>query len=295
MKVSIIIPNYNGKALLEKNLLSVVKAKGVSGNQVGEIIVVDDCSTDGSTLYLKERFPEIRLIKHTINRGFSAAVNTGVRSSRGELVCLLNTDVIPNEDFLIATLPHFENPNVFAVSLHEEGYGWAKGDFKDGFVIHSPGKELEKTHRTFWVSGGSGVFRRSQWIKLGGLDEKLFSPFYWEDIDIGYRAHKRGMSLLWEPKSHVTHEHEATVKKLSKRYVDRIRERNQLLFIWKNITSVNLTRRHIANLIKRIITHPGYILVFLSALKKIRKVQKARDRESKEAKISDEAVFASFK
>ncbi len=209
MKISIVIPNWNGRELLEKNLPEVIKACENKKNRIREIIVVDDASTDRGVELIKEKFPKVRLIKHRINRGFSATVNTGARSSKGDLIALLNTDVSPRKDFLEKITPHFKNKSVFGVSLHEEDYGWARGYFKEGFIVHEPGPESKKAHPTFWVSGGSGVFRRSIWMKLKGLDEKLLSPFYWEDLDISYRALKRGYQLWWEPKARVVHEHEA--------------------------------------------------------------------------------------
>ena len=115
-----------------------------------------------------------------------------------------------------AVLPHFKHQEVFAVSLHEQGYGFAKGRFKDGFIVHEPG-ESAVAKETFWVNGGSGVFRRRVWIELKGMDETLLSPFYWEDVDLSYRAHKRGWSLVWEPNAKVVHEHESTIKNLEQK------------------------------------------------------------------------------
>lgn len=295
MKISIVIPNWNGRELLEKNLPEVIKAYENKENRIKEIIIVDDASTDKSVELVKEKFPKVRLIKHKINRGFSATVNTGARSSKGDLIALLNTDVSPRKDFLEKIILHFKDKNVFGVSLHEEGYGWARGYFKEGFIVHEPGSESKKAHTTFWVSGGSGVFKRSIWMKLKGLDEKLLSPFYWEDLDISYRALKRGYQLWWEPTARVVHEHEAIMSRLPKKYVGGIRERNQLLVIWKNITSPNLFRKHIIGLFRRMARHPGYLRVVLAALPKMKVVLKARKKERKESKISDEAIFAKFK
>ncbi len=294
LEASVVIPNYNGKELLEKNLPKVLACLENKANRIKEIIIVDDASTDGSVKLIKEKFPEIKLIKHRINRGFSATVNTGARMAKGRLIVLLNNDVVPKEDFLISVFPHFRNKNVFAVSLHEKDFSWAKGKFENGFIVHGPGPKTRKTHQTFWVSGGSGVFRRSQWMKLGGMDEKLFSPFYWEDLDLCYRAAKRGWGLLWEPKARVEHKHESTISRWPKKYVQRIQERNQLLFTWKNLTSPYLFRRHIAGLLNRMVRRPGYIRIVFMALLKIRQVWKARKKEKKETKISDEAIFARF-
>jgi len=294
-KVSVVIPSYNGKNLLKENLPFVVKAKENSENGILEIIVVDDGSDDSSTALIKKDFPGVKLIRHKVNRGFSASINTGVRSSKGELICLLNNDVIPTSDFLESVIRHFDDPKIFGISLNESGeLGWSKGFFSDGFIGHDIGGKSNVAHDSFWVSGGSGVFKRSIWMELGGMDEKLFSPFYWEDLDLSYRAMKRGYRVLWEPKAKVTHRHRSTIDQLNQKYVDKIIGRNQLLFIWKNITSERLFRKHIAGLIKRVFRHPGYLAVIFMALGKIGRLTKARIKEIKESKVSDEAIFARF-
>lgn len=294
MKSSIIIPNFNGEKLLEKNLPQVIEAWRNKDNGIGEVIVIDDGSWDGSVKLIKEKFPQVKLIKHTKNRGFSAAVNTGARAARGDFLVLLNSDVIPSENFLVSTQKLFSDPDVFAVSLHEQGYAWARGFFQDGYLQIGPGKETSKPHLSFWVSGGSGVFRRDKWIKLGGMDEKLLSPFYWEDIDLCYRAAKRGWKNLWDSEAHVEHKHESTIGKLPRKYVERIRERNQLLFTWKNLQSPNLWRKHLAGVLARLIRHPGYLRVILMTLPRLRLALKLRAKEKKESKISDEAILARF-
>ena len=294
LDVSIVIPNHNGEELLKQNLRFIVEAGDNRSNRIKEIIIVDDGSTDGSVKYVQKYFPQVKLIKHKTNRGFSSAVNTGARTSSSSFITLLNTDIIPQVDFLESIFPHFNDKNVFAVSLNEQQYSWAKGEFEKGFVGHKPGKGKSKVHDTFWVSGGSGVFRRDIWMKLKGLDEKLFSPFYWEDVDICYRALKRGYRLLWEPKAIVDHKHESSIGRLNQRYVARIRERNQLIFIWKNITSPNLFRKHLKGLVRRILRSPGYLKIVILALFKIRQIIRARKTEKKDGKVSDEAIFARF-
>src|SRR5260221_2113836 len=152
-RVSIVIPNYNGEELLAKHMPYVLKSYKNEKNNILEIILVDDASKDRSVSLIKKFFPEIKVYRHKVNRGFSSTVNTGVRYAKGELVCLLNTDVSPKESFLIPVFVHFDELDIFAVSLHEQGYGWAKGSFKNGFIEHKPGKETKKAHISFWASG----------------------------------------------------------------------------------------------------------------------------------------------
>lgn len=297
MTVSIVIPNWNGKALLEKNLPKVIDARKNPKNEIIEIIVVDDDSMDDSVEFLKNNFSEVRIIRRTENKGFSSTVNMGVRHAKGKLICLLNTDVIPEKNFLENIHKHFKDKNVFAVGLHEKGYGPAKGEFKDGYLMHGNYGELKEVHESLWASGGSAVFSKKIWQTLKGLDEALYSPFYWEDVDLGYRAQKRGYKILWEPQALVEHKHESVINSdnFKKRNLDLVKERNILLFTWKNVTSKTYFNKHIARLIKRSIMHPGYVKVIVAALKKRKLVLKKRKREILESKLSDEAVLSKFK
>jgi len=293
MYISIVIPNFNGKDLLEKNLPFIIKAKENKKNNIKEIIIVDDASTDDSVNFLKENYKKIELIIHSQNKGFASSVNSGARVAKGDLVCLINTDVVVSKIFLETMSEDFADERVFAVSLHEEGFGHAIGKFINGFIIHEGKSESNKVESTFWASGGSGVFKRKIWKELKGMDNNLL-PFYWEDLDLCYRAQKRGFKILWDPRAKVIHHHESTYKKLNKRYIERMKERNYLLFNWKNITSSIFFKRHIVSLIKKILKHPGYLRIVTLAITKLPIVLGEREKEVKETTISDEALFAKF-
>jgi GT2 family glycosyltransferase len=291
MKFSIIVPNWNGEKLLLKNLPAVLK----SGAE--EVIVVDNGSADGSVAFLKKfqsQHPELKTIFNGSNLGFVKAVNQGVKSAQGEIVVLLNNDVEPEPDFLKPLVKAFQNEDVFAVSLHEPQASWAKGQWISGFIEHQLGEKAKITHLSFWASGGSGAFRKSIWLKLNGLDE-IFTPFYWEDMDLSYRAWKRGYQILWEPQSIVHHQHESTIgSRFSPSYINFISQRNQLLFIWKNITSFKMLFEHKMFLFKRLLTHPGYWRPYLSALGKIYLVFPRWLKEFKDKKVSDKKIFQKF-
>lgn len=295
MTISAVIPSYNGVELLRQHLPALAQALGDPVNKLSEVLIVDDGSTDDSVDFVKQNYPNFRVIKHRKNRGFAQAVNMGVRSTKSELVLLLNNDVQVTPSFLAMVSKHFDNPNVFGVSLNEVGYSWAIGQFRNGFLSHTPGPKTTKVHETFWVSGGSSVVRREYWMKLGGFDAKLFAPFYWEDLDLGYRAAKRGWIMLWEPSAKVSHEHETTIgSTISAKRKSRIQERNELLFLWKNITSANLFRKHLVGLSGRLTKGPGYARIILLAALKLPTVLALRRKEKLEAKVSDESIFAKF-
>ncbi len=247
MKISVVIPNYNGAEILKKNFSKIYEAIMHSGID-SEIIISDDASTDDSIEVIKSFINElsdkrirIKLITAEQNKGFSSNVNKAVENATGSILILLNTDVSPNKDFITHLIKHFDDEKVFAVGCLDESVegknvierGRGRGHWEKGFLIHSAAPIEGST--TLWVSGGSGVFRKSIWDKLGGLDV-VYDPFYWEDIDLSYRALKSGYKIIFENKSVVRHEHEKGVikKSFKPKKVKQIVYRNQFIFAWKN-------------------------------------------------------------
>lgn len=246
--VDIIIPNHNGSELLRQNLPRVLKeAKTVDA----KVFVCDDASSDTSVETIN-CFPQITLFQTRKRSGFAASVNRAIKMTKGEIVVLLNSDVCPEKEFLLPLLPHFSDPGVFAVgcldkSIEEGGTvyrGRGIGVFKKGFLNHDRG-DIGKSS-TLWVSAGSGAFRRSIWQELGGFDE-LFAPFYYEDIDLSYRAQKAGCKIVFEATSVVVHKHrEGAIQKLYlPGFIKTVSYRNQFLFYWKNISSQQLLVQHL--------------------------------------------------
>src|SRR3989344_984758 len=115
MNISVIIPNYNGEEILRKNLPRVLSAVGDA-----EIIVVDDASIDGSLEALDSFKEKVKIMKNEKNLGFSSTINRGVKEAKGEIIILLNTDVVPEKDFLKPLLSHFEDKKIFAVGCMDK-------------------------------------------------------------------------------------------------------------------------------------------------------------------------------
>ncbi len=261
MQISIVIPNYNGVLLLKKNLKKVLDelnnyTKIAKSN--AELIITDDYSSDNSVEFLhgfsqenKKSSIEIKILTNSRNLGFSSNVDRAVEYANGEIIILLNTDVVPEKHFLFPLLTHFDNEKVFAVGCMDKSIengetvlrGRGVGKWEKGFLLHSRG-DIQKND-SLWVSGGSGAFRRTTWELLKGLDT-LYDPFYWEDIDLSYRALKAGFQVIFEKESTVIHEHEkgSIKKKYTPYQVKKIAYRNQFIFVWKNITDTNLLISH---------------------------------------------------
>jgi len=106
MKITIVIPNFNGCRFLDDCLSSLAGQTC----QDFQIIVVDNHSSDNSVSYLREHYPDIRLITLDRNYGFSRAVNEGIRAAHTPYVLLLNNDTAADPDFTAQLLRTIESP-----------------------------------------------------------------------------------------------------------------------------------------------------------------------------------------
>lgn len=250
---SVVIPNWNGRDLLEKYLPSVVQA--MAGHPDNEVIVVDNGSEDGSAEFLRERFPTVRVLAFQENLGFGGGSNAGFRAAKNDIVVLLNSDMRVAKDFLQPLLDGFDAADVFAVSCQiffsdpnkvreETGLTqawWHRGGLR---VRHRIDENVTGPYPCFYGGGGSCAFDRAKFLELGGFDEVL-KPFYLEDTDLGLMAWKRGWKVLYQPKSHVWHEHRGTIgKKFSQAYIQSVLKKNFAIFVWKNIHDPRMLAEH---------------------------------------------------
>ncbi|HEV8039334.1 MAG TPA: glycosyltransferase [Bryobacteraceae bacterium] len=241
---SVVIPNWNGRDLLERYLPSILEA--LAGNPDNEIILVDNGSSDGSAGMLAERFPTVRVLALDKNLGFGGGSNTGFRAAKNDIVVLLNSDMRVQPDFLLPLLDGFTDAQVFAVSCQifftdpsklREETGLTQGWWENGGlrVRHRDDPAITDLYPCFYGGGGSCAFDRRKFLELGGFDE-LLHPFYLEDTDLGYLAWKRGWKVLYQPRSVVYHEHRGTIgKRFSQSQIDLVLKKNFILFCWKNI------------------------------------------------------------
>jgi GT2 family glycosyltransferase len=252
---SIVIPNWNGRDLLEKYLPSVLAS--ITHHPGSEVIVVDNGSSDASVEFLRERFPTVGVLALPSNLGFGGGSNAGIKAALNDVVVLLNSDMRVEPDFLQPLLDGFTDPGVFAVScqiyfsdparVREEtgltqGW-WANGGIR---VRHRADPHVTTLFPCFYGGGGSCAFDKAKFLELGGFDH-LFRPFYFEDTDLGYLAWKRGWKVLYQPKSVVYHEHRGTIgKSFGAGYIQSVVHKNSLLFSWKNIHSWRYLGSHFA-------------------------------------------------
>lgn len=300
-KISVVIPNFNGRDLLLKNLPSVIKNFPNS-----QIIVSDDCSTDDSVKLLKSQFPSITLTVHQKNQGFSSTVNDGVRYAKNPIIVLLNTDVSISKNYTDKIVKHFSNPNIFGVGFQDLSYenqqvvprGRGIGFFDKGILRHSKGENV--SGRTLWISGGSCAINLEKFQKLGGFNE-IFNPFYWEDIDLSYRAIKSGWEVLFDTKIVVNHYHDTgSIKKHHTQIkIMQTAARNMYIFSAKNITDKKLLAEFYLGLliifIKFLVRFDFTSIVpIIKFIAKLPAIYESREKEKKMYKISDTEVINNF-
>mgnify|MGYP003331949477 CR=1 FL=1 len=250
LKYSILILNYNGEEFLTRCIESTLEAMKHSSH-AGELIVVDNASTDSSLDILNSFRQRIRVISMKENLVL-CAYNHAVKEAYGEILILLNNDEYIANDFLDAVIKPFENnPEMFLVipKTVDEGTGKYQAglldvEFKRGhFWLIQDFSIAESSSASPRSLGCLGAYRKTAFIQLGGF-EPLYLPFYWEDADLSYRAAKCGWKILFEPQAVTEHLGQGTISKFIPARVRQVNRRNKLLFFYLNATDPILWFQH---------------------------------------------------
>lgn len=244
---SIIIPHWNGKHHLD-DCLSALRKQSF---QNFEVILVDNHSSDGSQTFVRQHFPEVRLIELEHNQGFTGACNAGYAAADGEFICLLNNDTAADPDWVAAIVDAFRRkPQVGAVAckimlFDRPDFFHTAGDFYrvDGIpgnrgVWQQDTGQYDQEEPVFSACGGAAGYRRSMLEEIGFLDKDFF--FSCEDIDLSWRAQLGGWEVLYVPTAVVLHKLKASGDGTTSSYYDG---RNFIYVIWKNYPG-SLFKKH---------------------------------------------------
>jgi GT2 family glycosyltransferase len=236
MRASIIIVSYNGRQYLEGCLSSLR-----SDMRDGEVIVVDNASTDGSVEWLQTHFPEVRLICNPRNRGFAAACNQGAEAARGEVLVFLNQDTRVAPGWLaplvgaleegekvglttskVLLMSHPGRIHLCGQDVHYTGLVFSRG-------FYLPESEFNHPEEVGAVSGASFAIKRDVWEILGGFDEAFY--MYYEETDLCWRAQLMGYRCRFVPGSVVDHDYQPGVTSTARFYYAT---RNRVIMLLKN-------------------------------------------------------------
>ncbi|MCK4325603.1 glycosyltransferase family 2 protein [bacterium] len=226
MELSIIIPNWNTKSLLDKCLESIFEH---TIEVHFEVIVIDDCSSDGSPDMVREKYPEVILLENSKNLWFTKTSNLGIRKSQGKYLLLLNSDtVIHSNAFKIMVSFLDENPEAGAIGpriLNPDGSDQlvslrrfpslsSEVFEKSILAMLFPGNRFTRRYRFIdadrskrqvaeSLSGACLMIRREVIQQIGFLEERYLRDF--DDMDLCYRVRKVGWSIYYLPEARIIH------------------------------------------------------------------------------------------
>ncbi len=251
-KVSIVIPNYNGKAFLKDCLRSLKKQ-----TYPAKVYIIDNGSSDGSLDIIRDeierlpdKYPEIVINELSDNTGFANAVNVGIKMTDTEYVILLNNDTVSDERMTEKLLRAIESrKKVFSVGAKmlsmknpdiiddsgdlycALGWGFSPGRDKNA-------KSYSKTASVTSACAGAAIYRKAIFDEIGYFDDAHFC--YLEDVDIGYRAKIYGYKNIFEPKAIVYHAGSGTSGSRYNEFKEELTVANNLYFLYKNLPILQL-------------------------------------------------------
>ena len=240
---SVVIPSYNGRALLETCLASV--ARHLPAGLDVEVIVSDDGSTDHTAEWLRETHPWVRVVQSAANAGFVAAANAGIAAARGTFLQLLNNDTEVTAGWLEAGLAPFHDPAVGSVAplvvvrsdpsrVDSAGDSYAVLGWPTKRGHGEPALKwiLHPVDRVFGASGSSAFYRADALRRVGAFDPTFGS--YYEDIDLAFRLRWAGYQCVFTPHSQVLHEVSATYDH-ARPVLQRRMSRNAEVLFWTDL------------------------------------------------------------
>ena len=251
--VAVLVLNWNGLELLRSFLPSWVKFTP----EEADLIIIDNGSTDGSVTFVREHYPEVKLVAFTENYGFAAGYNKAIAELDYKTVVLLNSDVELSDGWLREPLELLDSdPSITAVqptiraqrSPQDFEYAGAAGGYIDSLgypfcrgrilsVVEQDQGQYSTPVDLFWASGACLIIRRAAYLEAGGLDPVFFA--HQEEIDLCWRLLARGGRIVYAPSSTVYHVGGASLSAESPRKVF-LNFRNNLLMIYKNLPAPRL-------------------------------------------------------
>jgi GT2 family glycosyltransferase len=237
--VGLAVPAYRNTEGLERCLRAVA---GVAPDLLRNAVVVDDSGDGRLTAALKEAFPGVQWIVHSENRGFGPSATEAVVKNSADLVVLLNDDVELLSDPVPAVRDAFAaRPDLFAATFRSvdgqdrfrEGAKRLVWPFGLPRILHNERDQraaIGGWRPSDYAVGGHACFHRERFAGLGGFD-RLFEPFYWEDVDLAVRARSRSWLTIYLPECRVRHAGESAIRSANDRAaIDTVVMRNRLLF-----------------------------------------------------------------
>jgi GT2 family glycosyltransferase len=208
MKISVVIPVWNGAPVISDCLTALYTH---SGEELLEVVCVDNASHDESVTLIAECFPRTRLIRQPVNLGFAGGVNAGMEAAQGDVFILLNQDCVVQPGWLTEFVRAFQDHPEFGIAgctiLNPDGtvnHAGAMLHRPDMYGVHLTDVGDGQPRSVEYVTGAAFAVRRSTWDAVGHFDEGFY-PAYYEESDYCCRARRKGIETGYVPGARVAH------------------------------------------------------------------------------------------
>jgi GT2 family glycosyltransferase len=247
--IAIVLLNYNGKELLERNLPFLVQTSYTNK----KLVVIDNCSTDGSVTFLEKNYPLIKIVELTENKGYSGGYNEGLKDIDADYFILLNTDVEVSPGFIEPMIQlmnenpgieicqpkilSLEHPSMFEYAgagggyIDKYGYTFARGRILDDGEEDKG--QYDQNREIFWASGACLLVKTTLFRELNGFYDYYF--MYAEEVDLCWRAQLAGKKIYYCFASVVYHKETTKFIHQSPRRIYHV-FRNNLVLLMRNLT-----------------------------------------------------------
>lgn len=246
-KIAILVLNYSGKNLLEKGLNSILN----QSYKIFDVFLIDNASTDDSVKFVRNKYPEVKVITNKRNLGFSGGMNLGIKHiiNKGyEAIFFLDNDIVLDKNCLLklskvlfsrtdiaictCTIMDWQRERVqvmggyFLNILTGTNVGYGRGMTKEETKNIQP-------FEVFVAPGGASIIKTELLKKIGFFDNRFF--VYYEDIDLNWRAINYGYKIYNCPQAYVYHLGSATNSRNKNLAVFNM-EKNRLFMYFKNLS-----------------------------------------------------------
>jgi GT2 family glycosyltransferase len=213
--ISVVVVNYNGRHLLEDCFRSLTQ----QSYRNYEIILVDNGSKDDSISFMKEHYPNVRIVQLSSNIGFAGGTNAGIKEAKGEYLLTLNNDTCVFSDFMEKLIqPMMREPavgmcaskmispdkkiNSTGICISRSGAAWDRGGFEQD------NGQYDHEEEVFGPCAGAALYRKTMLDEIDLFDEDFF--LFMEDVDLAFRARLAGWKCIYTPEARVIHKHGGT-------------------------------------------------------------------------------------